>query len=254
MQNEVGSIRDPAISYVHGLRYRPAWTSAPGEQSRRAALAPAGLSTHSRDIRKRIGTRTDGQCVGGAWIACNDMGLAVALLNVNPTEADSRVPPHSRGNIVPSLICCRTLDEVREAPRTRHAPLCAVPARGDSGRQLRSPALVPAARTSRRTSLVLPQMFASSGLGDARVEGPRRELFEQTVVGDGDGDLRARQGRFHAHRWMERPEVSVWMSRSNAWTVSRTVIEIDERLIVMRYAAEPDWIDRPARLARASAS
>ena len=73
---------------------------------------------------------------GGTWIACNDLGLAVALLNVNTPEADSCVPPRSRGGIVPSLICYRTLDEVTAAAAaldTRlYAPFRLVAVQADS--------------------------------------------------------------------------------------------------------------------------
>jgi hypothetical protein len=102
----------------------------------------------------------------------------------------------------------------------------------------------------RRLPLDTPRMFTSSGLGDHQVEGPRRELFERTVVRGGGRNLRNRQDRFHAHRWRDRQAVSVHMSRADAWTVSRTTIEIGDADIVMFYAAEPDWTPVPARLSR----
>ena len=48
----------------------------------------------------------------GTWIACSEIGLAIALLNVNPPDADARVPPRSRGGIIPGLVRARSLDEV----------------------------------------------------------------------------------------------------------------------------------------------
>lgn len=191
---------------------------------------------------------------GGTWIASNDAGLAIALLNVNLSASGSQGPPRSRGDIVPGLIGHRSLDDVAKAAAaidTRlYAPFRLVAVQAGVGDVVE---LIPSTRTTRRASLAVPQMFTSSGLGDARVEAPRRELFEDTVIRAGSSDWRAGQDRFHSHRWADRPEVSVWMSRGDAWTVSRTVVEIGGREIVMRYAAEPDWIDRPAYLARLSA-
>jgi hypothetical protein len=40
------------------------------------------------------------------------------------------------------------------------------------------------------------------------------------------------------------------MARADAWTVSRTTIEIGDSDIAMFYAAEPDWTPATARLSR----
>ena len=104
----------------------------------------------------------------------------------------------------------------------------------------------------RRLPLANPQMFTSSGLGDHHVEGPRRQLFEETVLPGEPVDWEERQDRFHAHRWRDRPAVSVHMARAEAWTVSRTTIEIDDARIVMSYAAEPDWTTVVTTVTRSS--
>jgi hypothetical protein len=79
-------------------------------------------------------------------------------------------------------------------------------------------------------------LFTSSGLGDWRVEWPRRELFEQ-MLHRGDGNWPARHDAFHRHRWAGRPELSVWMSRAEARTVSRTTIEIGPECAAPTYTA-----------------
>jgi hypothetical protein len=217
-------------------------------RTRPAALPPALTTMEGRTVVAPIDAAS-----GGTWIACNDGGLTITLLNINLTGAAPEVRPRSRGEIVPGLIGCHSLDDVARAASaldTRlYAPFRLVAVQAGASEVLE---LVPSTRTVRRAPLDTPRMFTSSGLGDARVEAPRRELFDDAVV-RGRDDIRARQDEFHAHRWNDRPELSVWMSRSDAWTVSRTVVEIGEREILMRYAAEPDWIDRPARLPRASA-
>ena len=191
----------------------------------------------------------------GTWIACSEIGLAIALLNVNLADADARVPPRSRGGIVPGLMHARSLDDVAALAETidhrEYSPFRLVAVHAGEEHVLE---VAPAAGTVRRLPLALPQMFTSSGLGDHQVEGPRRQLFERTVVGGGEWDLLDRQDRFHAHRWRDRQAVSVHMSRADAWTVSRTTIEIGDADIAMFYAAEPDWTPVPAHLSRVSSN
>ena len=111
--------------------------------------------------------------------------------------------------------------------------------------------IAPAASIYRRAAIDSPIMFTSSGLGDERVEGPRQALFADLVgsAGGADGadvderlgDPRSRQDRFHAHRWSEAPQLSVFMARADACTVSRTVVEIGEERVTLTYFAPPDW-------------
>lgn len=188
----------------------------------------------------------------GTWIACSEVGLAIALLNVNPPDADARVPPRSRGTIIPALIGSRSLAEVAERAgaiaHRDYAPYRLVAIHAGENDALE---VVPSSDVVRRLPLAMPQMFTSSGLGDHQVEGPRRQLFEETVLAGEPGDWRARQDRFHAHRWRDHLAVSVHMSRAEAWTVSRTTIEIDDARIEMSYAAEPDWTTVATHVPRA---
>lgn len=73
----------------------PASSPATGEQEGVTFLAP-------RDGR-----------AGGTWIAANERGLAVCLLNHYNPDADGAGPFPSRGQLVLSLMSCNTLDEVR---------------------------------------------------------------------------------------------------------------------------------------------
>ena len=215
-------------------------------RTRPTALPPA--LTHASDLR--VLAPTDPSSLG-TWIACSEIGLAIALLNVNPLNAGARVPPRSRGDIVPGLMRARSLDDVVALAATidhrEYSPFRLVAVHAGEQDVLE---VAPAAGKVRRLPLATPHMFTSSGLGDQKVEGPRRQLFERTVVRSGNRDLRDRQDRFHAHRWRDRQAVSVHMSRADAWTVSRTTIEIGDAHIAMFYAAEPDWTTVPARLAR----
>jgi hypothetical protein len=213
-------------------------------RSRPAALPP----TLTRDGDLQVLAPTD-PASQGTWIACNQLGLAIALLNVNPPAGAVGAGPRSRGGIIPLLIRGRSLGEVSELAASidhrEFAPFRLVAVHADEDDVLE---IAPAASRVRRLPLSVPRMFTSSGLGDQKVEGPRRQLFERTVTQAGEGQLPERQDRFHAHRWRDRLAVSVHMSRADAWTVSRTAIEIRAPQIVMSYAAEPDWTAVQTRL------
>jgi len=219
-------------------------------RSRPTALPPA--VSHAGDLRIIAPTDPASQ---GTWIACSEIGLAIALLNVNPPDADARVPPRSRGTIIPALIGSRALDEVAERAHaiahSDYAPYRLVAIHAGEGDVLEA---VPMSSVIRRWPLDAPRMFTSSGLGDHHVEGPRRQVFEETVLAGDPADWRERQDRFHAHRWPDRQSVSVHMARADAWTVSRTAIEVDDARIVMSYAAEPDWTAVVTTVTRASES
>jgi hypothetical protein len=100
-----------------------------------------------------------------------------------------------------------------------------------------SPAIIEARWDSQRLSTNWhdgsPVAFVSSGLGDALVE-PRLALFEEMVVRT--GATAAAQDEFHAHRWPDRPQVSVMMTRADARTVSVCRVEVDARP-----AQSPGW-------------
>ena len=219
-------------------------------RTRPTALPPA--VSHADGLRIIAPTDPASQ---GTWIACSEIGLAIALLNVNPPEADARVPPRSRGTIIPTLIGSRSLDEVATRAdgieRDGYPPYRLVAIHAGEGDVLE---VAPMSGVIRRWPLDAPRMFTSSGLGDHHVERPRRQLFEETVLPGDPADWRERQDRFHAHRWRDRLSVSVHMARAEAWTVSRTAIEIDDARVVMSYAAEPDWTTVVTIVARASSA
>jgi hypothetical protein len=190
---------------------------------------------------------------GGTWVACNELGLAIALLNVNRPDDTPLASPQSRGAIVPGLMHCRSLDHLAAVAATIdtavYGPFRLVAVHAGDGDVME---WSPATAVTQRQSLAVPRLFTSSGLGDHHVEGPRCALFQRSVVRGETRDLLERQDRFHAHRWRARPALSVHMSRADAWTVSRTTVEIGARQCTMSYCGEPDWIVTSATLARLS--
>ncbi|XAL99560.1 NRDE family protein [Phycisphaeraceae bacterium D3-23] len=179
----------------------------------------------------------------GTWVAANDAGLALTLLNYNPED-----PPTgrtvSRGGVVTELAGCATLDEAVAGCRAIRAgemmPFRLVLCDGERFAVWRSDASAAAIAPEPLTG---PVMFTSSGLGDHLVEPPRRELFD-TWFSDDTEKHTDEQLAFHRHRWPDRPQVSVAMSRDDARTVSYTTVDIAPGRVMMGY--HPDRPDLPA--------
>lgn len=201
--------------------------------TRPAARPPSLLELESG---RRALCPTDARA-GGTWIALNDSGLMLALLNGNPRPMPPLPPKsqlRSRGLIIPALIdvsspadALAKLDGIELA---RVAPFRLVAAASD--------AILDAVwdraglRIAERE--MMPTCFVSSGLGDHRVP-PRIDLFNEWT--GGQPWTAAAQDEFHRHRWPDRPEVSVMMCREGARTVSITTIEAPfDAPPTMRYA------------------
>jgi hypothetical protein len=183
---------------------------------------------------------------GGTWIAVNDAGLAVTLLNVNqkPEEKEKLTPSRSRGAIIPSLLHCDDLDsalaEALALDPTHYATFRLLLAECAAWAEIHS--------DGRRIHVVMrgtfsqPFLLTSSGLGDHLVEGPRKALFAEFV--DGCKDVIHQQDLFHRHRWNDRLHLSVCMSRADARTVSYTLVLLGPDRVTLSY--HPDAPDQPA--------
>jgi hypothetical protein len=212
-------------------------------RTRPRGLPPRLVTIGEREVAMPVDPQS-----GGTWIAANDAGLIVALLNVNETGAAMTSRPFSRGRIVPRTAessgiddACRAICALRV---TEYSPFRLIvldpqeylDARID-GRDL---------ELSRQSLDGTPLMFTSSGLGDEIVERPRRELFGQIV--DTQSPAAAMQDAFHAHRWPARPEMSVMMSRAQASTVSVTTLELRRDDVVMHYRDSANAVVDPPSL------
>ncbi len=173
---------------------------------------------------------TDTQA-GGTWIGAGAHGLTLALLNLNLDEPPDlpRIPGLlSRGLVIPALISQPDAPAAARAlahlSLSRFAPFRLVAVDIDPLGTL--PRVIEAAwdRSTLRFKehVPVPACFASSGLGDHLVQ-CRLGLFHDLVVSA--GATTQSQDRFHAHRWEDRPELSVLMSRADARTVSVSTVE-----------------------------
>lgn len=179
----------------------------------------------------------------GTWIAVNDAGIAATLLNVNlglrPTSGDYQRP--SRGVLIPHLMASETLDEAIETstaidPR-QYAPFRLVVVDGKRVANFYSDGET--LRTAHGLIGNCPHLFTSSGLGDALVKTPRRDLFDHMFT-TGEDWLSA-QDAFHRHSWPDRRHLSVCMERNEARTVSHTVIDVEPERVVLTYVPDaPD--------------
>ncbi len=174
---------------------------------------------------------------GGTWIAVNDAGLVLTLLNQNPGDMRgiTFLDKTSRGGIIPALLYADTLTEACELARdidvSIYPPFRLVMAdtaycivmSGDGG-----------VSTTHREPISAPIFFTSSGLGDALVEAPRRELFH-SLFDDDSSAWAQNQDAFHRHHWKDRPELSVDMSREDATTVSLTLVELSRDYTTLTY-------------------
>ncbi len=213
-----------------------------------ARLRPAALPPRVRRFGERCAILPIDPLSRGTWIAVNDAGLAMTVLNV--TEPGDVKPGStrllSRGTIIPALLHCATLEsalQLAEALLPAHyAPFRLVVADRQEVAELHSSGRHMQLR--QRAHLCDPVLFTSSGLGDHVVEGPRRKLFEASF-GRPD-DWHQQQDAFHRHRWAEQPQWSVCMRRADAQTVSHTVVTIGQGSTAMTYySAAPDQAVAP---------
>jgi hypothetical protein len=178
----------------------------------------------------------------GTWIAVNDAGIVLTLLNANPSTPVPAAPGgRSRGTIIPGLLSCGSLEQVIAAatviPAGCHRPFRLIGVDRHQFVELRA-VDGPCGLVS-RGAIATPVMFTSSGLGDDVVEAPRRQLFESMFA-----DLRperwcAVQDEYHGHSWPDRRHVSVDMEREDARTVSLTVVQCDHETARMDYREDP---------------
>jgi len=210
---------------------------------------PAALPPVIRAFGKRRAIMPIDPSSDGTWIAANDAGIAAALLNVNlglKTAASGHSMP-SRGALIPRLMASETFDEAIEMSAgidpSQYAPFRLVVVDDTQIADFYSD------RQSLRIERSLiggcPILFTSSGLGDALVEGPRRELFNHMFAAGKDWP--SLQDAFHRHSWPDRRHLSVCMERREARTVSHTVIELEPGRVALTYV--PDAPDRAKPLA-----
>jgi hypothetical protein len=174
---------------------------------------------------------------GGTWIAVNDAGLAMTLLNF---YLDVRVPmtgPRSRGLIIPQLL---HFDTARDAAKQaalidteQYGPFRLVMIDREHVAEITSDGQASCAPRDGR-----PRLYVSSGLGDDVVAEARGELFNEMFDAP-RSQWADRQDALHRHQWPDRPGISVCMSRPQAGTLSMTEVTASGSRVTMRYYGAP---------------
>lgn len=181
---------------------------------------------------------------GGTWLAVNETGLCVALLNYYDAPAAPVAPSASftsRGLLVASLATMTRLVELErgfaalEMHRYRPFTLLALTPReaalfewtGSSLRRLPEPT---------------PRLLSSSG-HDAPTSYRRRREVLATVEPNSPPALR----QFHRSHQPERGAFSPCMHRADASTVSFSVVRVGRQRVSIEYADGPPCVTKPAR-------
>ncbi len=179
---------------------------------------------------------------GGTWIAANDRGVVMTLLNFNQRPANETLPGRtSRGQVILGAASSDDIDGVMANTSGLDlggmSPFRLVAAQGETilegrwdGRdfEIRQHTLTRGVDGAPGTAC-----FASSGLGDVLVA-PRLELWKKWSIAR--EVTSALQDEYHRHQWPDRPEISVKMKRAEAETVSITTVEVrPDDAIEMRY-------------------
>lgn len=202
------------------------------------------------DTQARILMPVDPQS-GGTWIGVNDRGIVAVLLNSNPSGGVTSAMlagRESRGGLVPKVLdstsfdaacaCASKLEARRYAPfRLLLLGLASWVHWHGTGERLWRVESSPMDK---------PVCFASSGLGDDRVQQPRLALFDSMIHTNGVYDFEV-QDRFHHAPMPQSPELGVMMSRADARTVSVTSVKVDaaNHRAVMIYESIRDMAQQP---------
>lgn len=192
---------------------------------------------HSTPSGRRFLAPVDSEA-GGTWIAANECGVVLCLLNhYQAAELAPGVTPRSRGLVVTQLMEAASLASAFDALQAMD--LGAV--RGfrliglEVGGEPRLAAWDTRALELRSGDQVAAPLI-SSGFDFPGVERARRETFE--ALRQEHGAVTANMlEQFHASERPEPGPYAVSMSRPDAWTVSHTRVAVGGDVICMRYQA-----------------
>lgn len=168
---------------------------------------------------------------GGTWLSVNEYGLTLGLLNYYAAGLITpSTHPRSRGLLVRDLADASTPDEVwvrlAGSEWERYPPFLLVcfDAMGQAGM-----AQWDGHQLARR-GLDAPGLLTTSSFRCAEVEARRRECY--LALAPTVDDLRD----FHAGRDPRGDAYSIWMSRPDAHTVSRSGVAVTENGVTFSYA------------------
>ena len=169
---------------------------------------------------------------GGTWLAVNDAGLCLALINWHRIKREPRGTSESRGLVIPQLISASNSDEIkrgfRDLPRQRLRPFRLIAI----DRQLQR--LVEwrwdlRQLVARRHAWKAKHWF-SSGYDEVTAEKIRSKVCHLWSLG-----RPAQLRKLHATHLPERGPFSICMHRPDAVTVSYSEVVVTGKRVIFRY-------------------
>ena len=173
---------------------------------------------------------------GGTWLAVNDSGLCLALINWHRIEREPAGEIESRGRIIPGLIGATNARELARALRklslqgVRPFRLIAIEPRRETVTEWQWNVTELRARRLRWRNL----HWFSSGYDEPQAEKERAEVCASWSLG-GPASLK----KLHASHLPRRGPFSICMHRPDAATVSYSEVLVSERRVLFRYLAGP---------------
>lgn len=174
---------------------------------------------------------------GGTWIALNDAGICLALVNWHAIERAPRGKIASRGLVIDALATVATLGNAAERlkqlplPQLRPFRLLVVVARTRDLIEWRWDLR----RLRRRKHAWQIGHWFSSGFDEAGAERERAEICAHAKSLNSPSGLR----KLHRSHLPQRGPLSICMHRGDAATVSYTEVAVSARRVTMRYADGP---------------
>jgi hypothetical protein len=204
------------------------------KRSRHAAVAPSAVDLRSaRAIFPR-------EPNGGTWIAANDAGVCLALINWHRVDREPKRDLISRGQVVRELAGKSTADEIAngviELPLHKLRPFRLI-AFLSSEKALTEWRWNLEWLTMRNHEWQRQHWF-SSGFDEGRGELERQRVCDATYDGQIGRSLRWLR-QLHRSHAPKRGPFSICMHRPDATTVSYTEVAVSGRRATMRYKPGP---------------
>lgn len=199
------------------------------KRTRTVALPP---DVFSREGRRAIYPRERN---GGTWLAVNDTGLCLALINWHSIKREPNEQPYSRGRIIPALSGATEVRAIvhRLAKMTlqnvRPFRLLVFDSRPKESAELRWDL----DHLSVRRHPWRRGHWFSSGYDEAKAE---RERSKVCARWHASGQISTALGKLHASHLPRRGPFSICMHRPDAATVSYAEVTVSDRRVTLRYS------------------
>jgi hypothetical protein len=169
---------------------------------------------------------------GGTWIAINDAGIFLGLLNHNEDDANRRViGPVSRGKIIPSLLSYRSIDDIKtqiqQIDVQQYSSFVLTGMQNGNGFTFRYTGF-----DTIYQELQLPGLLTSTGLGDGLVRDLRKKYFDEMI--STSPNLQEIKD-YHLFSIPDQEKLGIHMVRKEARTVSSSFITLSDSKATWEY-------------------